>query len=78
MAFKLYKKRDKKSVREKKLQAKEETDKLLKKTKRRTRRHLGLGNTSAVGVFPGGCSQASKALLTILEGEGLFSNTITV
>lgn len=36
--------------------------------------HLWLGNTCAVWVFPGGCSQASKDMITTLEPMGMHSN----
>lgn len=48
-----------------------------KKKKNHIRRHLWLGNTCAVSVIPGGCSQASKAMITIMEPKGMHSTTIT-
>lgn len=40
-------------------------------------RHLWLGNTSAAWVFPGGCSQASEAMI-ITKGDALKHNNITL
>lgn len=58
---------------------KKETDK-WKKTKKQhlIRRHLWLGNTCAVWVFPGGCSQASQAQITTEEPKReMHSDPIT-
>lgn len=75
----MYKKRivkkKKKNLDRKKLYSRKKLTK--KKKKNHIRRHLWLGNTCAVSVIPGGCSQASKAMITIMEPKGMHSTTIT-
>lgn len=52
------------------------TEKLnSRKKKHVTLKHLWLGNTCAVWIFPGGCSQASEAMI-ITKGDALKHNHI--